>query len=72
MASKDEDLYYEFLYPKICIGAPIHLCSLLFAGTAGALALCKFVRQDLYTEKVVRQKLIQSCCDARTRDAVVR
>ena len=21
MASKDEDLYYEFLYPKICIGA---------------------------------------------------
>ena len=56
MVSKVEDLYYEFLYPKICIGAPIHLCALLFAGTAGALALCKFVRQDLYTEKVVRQK----------------
>ena len=23
MASKHEFLYYEFLYPKICIGAPI-------------------------------------------------
>ena len=56
MASKGRSMYYEFLYPKICIGAPIHLCSLLFAGTAGALALVRFVCQGLYTEKVVRQK----------------
>ena len=52
MASKDEDLYYEFLYPKICIGPPIHLCSLLFAGAASALALCKFVCPKLVYENV--------------------
>ena len=69
MVSKVEDLYYEFLYLKICIGArpyPVHLCSLLFAGTAGALALCKFVLASTSSGKSCTPK--SSSSHAATRE----
>ena len=57
MASKHEFLYYEFLYPKICIGAPLYTFAHYFLpGQAGPLPCANLYAPSLYTEMFVRQQ----------------